>query len=516
MVGLGQNNPLYYWEILYADLCITGVSNDLVNPIISGIMQKPSLKEFDIQATDNPDNLFDLCPQTLWGSSGCFAAVIFSAFNETNVEYSIALDGQYQLQFDPSSTDYQHSLLSTRILPLQWEIDSQIGNLPPSSKPLENAWAGYFYASFVQPSDNGEPPHGPIWLALIGMFVAPFFILIHIGVAYHLGVFVAKERETSMSQLMNAQMVTDAPRVISNVLSFLALYFPGMLVSSVLLTQLLFTKTSDILFLFLTLLAGISIIVSSHFLASFFSKSQLAGLYISTFIFALALVSLAATLLSSSPYSEIVTSSLAVPTTNIQVLVLSLLFPPYTWATLVGDVANREFELSALTLSPVTPTLEELRLGIPPQEALKGYLYIVFFIVQILFYSVATYFVERSLWGVKRPFDFIPESSDVALRCTRLSKTYYGKRPWYWPFMRKGAPNLAVQNLDLEVKKGSVTFLLGPNGGGKTTALKCVSGMTAMDPGSRLEINQAGTVFGICPQHNVRIVKFTRKFILAN
>jgi len=107
------------------------------------------------------------------------------------------------------------------------------------------------------------------------------------------------------------------------------------------------------------------------------------------------------------------------------------------------------------------------------------------------------------LWSVKRTFDPIDASSDIALRCTSLSKTYYGKRRWYWPFVFKTGPNLAVNSLDLEVKKGSVTFLLGPNGGGKTTTLKCVAGMIPMDAGSRLEINEAGTVFGICPQQNV-------------
>ena len=111
--------------------------------------------------------------------------------------------------------------------------------------------------------------------------------------------------------------------------------------------------------------------------------------------------------------------------------------------------------------------------------------------------------VERSLWGVTRNYESIEASSDVALRCTNLSKTYYGKRPWYWPFMRKGDPKLAIDKLNLEVKKGSVTFLLGPNGGGKTTTLKCVAGMTAMDKGSQLELNEDGVIFGICPQHNV-------------
>lgn len=65
---------------------------------------------------------------------------------------------------------------------------------------------------------------------------------------------------------------------------------------------------------------------------------------------------------------------------------------------------------------------------------------------------------------------------------------------------------LAVHDLNLEIKKGSVTFLLGPNGGGKTTTLKCIAGMIQMDAGSRLELNEDGVVFGICPQNNVSLI----------
>jgi len=161
--------------------------------------------------------------------------------------------------------------------------------------------------------------------------------------------------------------------------------------------------------------------------------------------------------------------------------------------------------LKAFSLAPEPWIPSQEPQYFPPTQLqyLNGYLYIIFFIVQIVVYSLGTYVIERKLWGVTRKFDLIDSSSDVALRCTSLSKTYYGKRRWYWPFSRKGGPVLAVDSLDLEVKKGSVTFLLGPNGGGKTTTLKCVAGMTSMDTGSRLELNEAGLVFGICPQSNV-------------
>lgn len=284
---------------------------------------------------------------------------------------------------------------------------------------------------------------------------------------------------------MAAQNVTTLPRLLSTMISFYAIYFPGFLACSIILTQILFKQTSDILFLFITLLAGASIIASSHFLASFFSKAQLAGLYSSTLAFALALITLAATL----------TSDVVFP----QVLALSLIFPPCAWATFIADVALREYRLRAFSLSPAPYTdMYGSKL-----QRLDGYLYVAFFILQIVLYSAAAYGVERKLWGVTRKYDLIEASDNVALRVTGLSKTYNGKRPWYWPFMRKGAPVLAVDSLNLEVKTGSVTFLLGPNGGGKTTTLKCVAGMTSMDAGSRLELNESGLVFGICPQSNV-------------
>jgi ABC-type multidrug transport system fused ATPase/permease subunit len=253
------------------------------------------------------------------------------------------------------------------------------------------------------------------------------------------------------------------------------------------------------LFLFVTLLAGAAVITSSHFVASFFGKAQLAGLYSSTLAISLALVTLSASLRYTPPQPEM--------------LALSFIFPPYCFANFISDVAWREGSLRAFSLKHIPPL--DTGYEILNLQKLDGYLYVVFFVIQIVAYTAGTYAVERGLWGVPRKYEHIPADSDVALRCTALSKTYKGKRRWYWPFVRKGATVLAVDNLNLEVKKGSVTFLLGPNGGGKTTTLKCVAGMISMDSGSALALNEAGMVFGICPQTNVSWVDLLKMF-LAN
>ncbi|KAL2064305.1 hypothetical protein VTL71DRAFT_4799 [Oculimacula yallundae] len=461
-----------------------GLPSEGVNPIIEGVLSQPGMSEHATAlVTDDPNELFEICKQSTKSSSDCFAAIIFTAFNETNVDYSIAVDGKI---IGGGYGDYRKddTVLPTRILPLQWAIDSQIGNFSTKERPQMQAFSGYFGPGSVVPTATPET-EGPFWLSVVSIYVAPIFILIIIGVVYHLSTFVATERETSMSELMAAQNVTATPRILSTMLSFFAIYFPGFLACSIILTQILFKRTSDILFLFITLLAGASTISSTHFVASFFSKAQLAGLYTSTLAFALALVTLAATM----------TSKLVLT----QVTALTFLFPPCTWANFISDVALREYKLHAFSLKAG----EYLDIKDNKLQRLNGYLYVIAFIFQIVVYSAATYGIERKLWGVTRKHDLIDASDDVALRVTGLSKTYNGKRPWYWPFMRKGAPILAVDSLNLEVKTGSVTFLLGPNGGGKTTTLKCVAGMTSMDVGSRLELNKSGLVFGICPQSNV-------------
>ena len=62
-----------------------------------------------------------------------------------------------------------------------------------------------------------------------------------------------------------------------------------------------------------------------------------------------------------------------------------------------------------------------------------------------------------------------PERSDIAVRCPGLVKRY--------------ADVMAVDGLDLEVRRGECFGLLGPNGAGKTTTIEILEGLT--DAGRR-------------------------------
>ena len=44
-------------------------------------------------------------------------------------------------------------------------------------------------------------------------------------------------------------------------------------------------------------------------------------------------------------------------------------------------------------------------------------------------------------------------------------------------------PNVAVQNIDITVKRGEILGFLGPNGAGKSTTMKMLSGNLAPDKG---------------------------------
>jgi polar amino acid transport system ATP-binding protein len=46
------------------------------------------------------------------------------------------------------------------------------------------------------------------------------------------------------------------------------------------------------------------------------------------------------------------------------------------------------------------------------------------------------------------------------------------------------AGNKVLKGVELEVKEGEITVIVGPSGGGKTTLLRCVSGLTQPDDGS--------------------------------
>lgn len=440
-----------------------GIQDVQLNRTIAAFFQDSGMGKFDPWLVDNPSELFHLCKQSIHGTSDCFASVIFTAFNDTNADYIVGIDEDF-LDNTPYSSKPGQSALSKRLLPLKWALDSHIGGFKSGKRPTEKMWSGYFKKDG---SDyNSDFSQEVLWLSLIGFFVAPLFVFIFIVATYHISSTVAGERQNGVVDLLMAQGVTMVPRVLSTLLSFSILYLPGGIICSILLGEILFVRTSTGLIFILMLLASLALLICAHFIGSFFARSSIAGMWTCILIFALGLVSLSQSLTSYKDPG--------------QMLGLSLVFPPYAFATLVRDIATTEGSMTAFPDNDITQKAQNM----------NGYLYFACFIVHIFGYGGLIFLVEHLRWGVPQRREWTETSDEVALKLDGLSKTYSGGKQ-------------AVNNFNAEVKTGSVTFLLGPNGSGKTTALKCISGVLKVDDGSKIQLSRDGRSFGLCPQHNV-------------
>lgn len=441
---------------------LNGIENQALNDTIHTIRDESSMSQFDIQIIDEPNALYDVCRQSIQGTSECFAAVIFTAFDDDNAEYIMALD-DHVVNHGAANYKTRHSILSDRLLPLQWTIDSHLGNFTGIQRPTEKMWHGIFDQT---PYDTAPAPsrESRYWLGLVTSFAAPLFTLILIPLAYHVSMAVANERQTGLAELMMAQGVTVTPRILSNFLSFFVFYLPGAIASSILLGEVLFVETSTGLVFILELLAVLAFLAWSHVIGSLFARAQLAGLCGSVLTFVMGIVIIPVIFLART----------LAPT-----YALSLLFPPYAWVSLIKEVARAE------AMGRAFPDAQVARY----YDSINGNLYFVFFIVQIVLYIAGIYAIECWRWSLPNEREWIDAPQDVALRLSHLSKTFSSKS--------------AVDDLSIDVQKGSVTFLLGPNGCGKTTVLNCISRMMRVGKGSSVQFNRDSYSFGLCPQSNV-------------
>lgn len=78
--------------------------------------------------------------------------------------------------------------------------------------------------------------------------------------------------------------------------------------------------------------------------------------------------------------------------------------------------------------------------------------------------------------------------------------------------------NLIFENISFSIKKGDVLCILGPNGTGKTTLIKCLNGLHDIDSGEilingenieALSFSQISKHIGYIPQSHVSSFPFT-------
>lgn len=104
---------------------LNGTTTGDVEPVMNGILALQGMQDMNLEIINDGNGLYDACKQTLKGQSDCYGAVIFSTFNKTNVEYSIALDATVGGGgFGNWRTG--ETALNNRLLPLQWALSSVI------------------------------------------------------------------------------------------------------------------------------------------------------------------------------------------------------------------------------------------------------------------------------------------------------------------------------------------------------------------------------------------------------
>ncbi|KAF8446875.1 ABC transporter [Kalaharituber pfeilii] len=274
------------------------------------------------------------------------------------------------------------------------------------------------------------------------------FLIGMIGVVYQLVGFMAMEREQGLSQLIEAMGGSNIARLLSYHLAFDIIYAPGWIViGGILIIE--------------HLLMGLALSSWSLFGAVFFKKAQLSGITVT-------IVSLLLGVVAQIMHSRLSSGAIAI---------LGILFPPMNYLFFTVLVARFERQGLAVNLTESAPE--------NPWALL----------VENWLYGVAD---KGRLWETS--------SADNAVEVRGFSKLYV---PGFWDkrggiFMRKSKRMdtvVAVNDLSLDVRKGSVVGLLGANGSGKTTTLESIVGLGRITKGT-IAVSGRGKI-GVCPQKNV-------------
>jgi ABC-type multidrug transport system ATPase subunit len=151
-------------------------------------------------------------------------------------------------------------------------------------------------------------------------------------------------------------------------------------------------------------------------------------------------------------------------------------------------------------------------LNAPPDtsSSLPGLAHWIFFGVQFFLYPVIAAGLERVIHGVAAESRKVYKGQDSgsaqpedAVRISGLTKVYQPSliRRIFSFVLKPRAPIVAVDSLNLSVKRGQILSLLGANGSGKSTTLDAIAGMHRFNQGN-VSIDASGGI-GIAPQKNV-------------
>ncbi|KAK1827705.1 ATP-binding cassette sub-family A member 5 [Podospora conica] len=429
------------------------------------------------------------CRATLRGITPCYGAVVFRGSPDEGRgglwNYTIRSDGALgtgRINVDKDTNDGQMYML-----PLQRAVDAAITGTGNGERlPVEVDEKPFTALTMEERAVRVRV----IYTGMVVNFLGVAFIAGMIGVVYHLTGFIASERESGMSTLIEAMMNThrrweaQLARLVSYHFAFSVLYLPGWVVGSLILWRGVFAATSGAIVLIYHVLAGLSLASLAILGGAFFKKSQLSGVCVTIVAILLAVIA----------------QTITAPGTAT-VAILSLLFAPanYTYfITLLARWEREELPTNLLKTAPTSPW------------NLNGLVLMVFLVVQIFAYPLLGALVERWLHGTTTSTRNIVTGEnrgalgpEAAVQLNEFTKVYKpGAIRRFFSFVKPPRPEVvAVNKLTLTAGRGQILALLGANGSGKSTTLDSIAGITKLTSGN-ITIDGTGGL-GIAPQKNV-------------
>ncbi|RPA83510.1 ABC transporter [Ascobolus immersus RN42] len=407
------------------------------------------------------------CKQSLRGSSSCYSAAVFNSYDpDTGLNYTLRGDSAFGTSI---FVDQHDNEVQKYILPLQNAIDMAFIEPNSTVKTAQEQM-------FTPTSEEERKADIRRWFArAMVQALGIAFFLGHVGIIYQMVGFIAMERELGLSQLIESMGGRKFSRMLGYHLAYDLIWLPGVIIMAIILGKGLFTLTSlgiMIIFYILVMLACSS---WALFGAAFFKKAQLSGISVTVVTLLLGII------------SQVTMKSSAVGPG-----VLGFLFPSSAYVVFLAHVARFEHNKLATNIAKGAPAVGSANFELP------GIIIWVGLIFQILFYPILAMLVEKWLYGTASKSRISgTQNSENAVEIVGYSKEFV---PGFWSKLFGAKSVLAVNNLSLQVRKGTIFGLLGANGSGKTTTLESVAGLNKM--GKLGEIRIDG-VMGICPQKNV-------------
>lgn len=457
-----------------------------------GTAIKDANSAVDIVHLSNETNLPLECRSTLRGVTRCFGAIVMrSSPNEGPGgiwNYTIRTDAAFYTSAVTININKNDNVEQVYLLPIQRTIDSIIGqDANPGSKTALDNIKEYPFTSLT--SEERDTKVRELFHNAVINFMGVAFIANVIWITYHLTGIIASERESGMSQLIDAMMpvrwafLGQAARFISHHLSFTLIYLPAWVIGSLIIRYGLFPNTNVAIVLIYQILAGASFASMSILFASFFKKAQLSGI--------------TATL--STLLLGILAQALTRPGT-VPVAILSAIFAPCNYVFFIIHMARFEKR-------DVGANLTTIPKGSSWQ--LTGIVFWILMIIQIIVYPLIGAFVERGFYGTStKGRKLVTGSSgeqamgDNAVVLENFTKVYKpGFFTRFFAFGQAPEPVVAVNKLSFQAGRGQIICLLGANGSGKSTTLDAIAGLHKLTSGS-ITIDGTGGL-GIAPQKNV-------------